>query len=50
MFDIYRDGVCLGSLTPIGTGIIARDATGMPVGQFGDLAAAIARLLRSMTA
>jgi hypothetical protein len=32
MFDIYRDGVCLGSLIPIGTGIIARDTTGMPVG------------------
>jgi hypothetical protein len=46
MFDIWKDGVRLGSLTPIGTGIIARDTDGMPVGQFADLAAAIARLLR----
>ncbi len=49
MFDIYETASAW-VLTPIGTGIIARDATGMPVGQFGDLAAAIARLLRSMTA
>lgn len=45
MFDIYQGGVRLGSLTPIGSSVIARDASGMPIGQFGDLAAAIAHLL-----
>lgn len=47
MFEISHGGVRLGSVTPIGTSIIVRDATGSPLGQFGDLAAALARLLRA---